>query len=241
MRGMNSDAATPPSWQFDETGHTGKDFASPAVVEAYDARHRRFRDVDRENEEIIAAIGLQERHSVADFGCGTGEFAVRAAGRCAKVYAVDISPAMLKAVEWKVRARGLSNVVCRLGGFLTYVHDGEPLDAIVTGLALHHLPDFWKQKALRRLNSMLGAGGRLFLMDVVFSGEDCERDIEAWIAALGRQAGPEMVADVSRHVRQEHSTFAWVMEGLIERAGFRIDRKEYAGGVTAGYLCTKSA
>lgn len=29
------------------------------------------------------------------------------------------------------------------------------------------MPDFWRQKALRRLNKMLKPGGRLFLADVV--------------------------------------------------------------------------
>lgn len=43
-------------------------------------------------------------------------------------------------------------------GFLTYEHQSEPVDLIFTKAALHHLPDFWKQIALLRLNQMLKMG-----------------------------------------------------------------------------------
>lgn len=46
------------------------------------------------------------------------------------------------------------------GGFLTYQHQGPPLDAVVTQIALHHLPDFWKQIALLRIFDMLKEGGK---------------------------------------------------------------------------------
>lgn len=118
-------------------------------------------------------------------------------------------------------------------------HEGEPLDAISTSMALHHLPDFWKQKALQRLNGMLKDGGRFFLMDVVFSEENCESNIQAWIDKLTRNVGPNMAEDISRHVRKEYSTFTWIMGGLLARAGFRIDNAAYADGVVARYLCTK--
>ncbi|MDD3926904.1 MAG: methyltransferase domain-containing protein [bacterium] len=106
------------SWQYDEMTHTGKDFASREVVAAYDARHRQFRDVDKENEAIINGLGLQPDHTVAEFGCGTGAFAIRAAGRCARVYAADISPAMLDYTGWKAQTQGIDNLVCSRGGFL---------------------------------------------------------------------------------------------------------------------------
>jgi cyclopropane fatty-acyl-phospholipid synthase-like methyltransferase len=63
--------------------HIGKDFASREVVKAYDARHRRLRDVEKENEAVIAALGLRGDHVVADIGCGTGAFVLMAARRCA--------------------------------------------------------------------------------------------------------------------------------------------------------------
>lgn len=232
---------TVPSWQYDEMIHVGKDFGSREVVEAYDARHRRFRDIQTENEDIIAGLGLQQHQTLADFGCGTGALTLQAARICSKVYAIDISLAMLDYVKWKAETQGLTNIVCCRGGFLNYVHEGEPLDAISTSLALHHLPDFWKQKALQRLNGMLNSGGRFFLVDVVFSEKEYEKNIPVWITKLTSKVGPEMAEDVSRHVRKEYSTFTWIMEGLLVRAGFRIDASEYSEGVLAKYLCTKTS
>ncbi len=43
-----------PEWQYDEMVHVGKDFAGREVVVAYDARHRKFRGVERENDAIVA-------------------------------------------------------------------------------------------------------------------------------------------------------------------------------------------
>lgn len=54
-------------------------------------------------------------------------------------------------------------------GFLTFSPGEESVDFIVSGFALHHLPDFWKQVALVRLAGMLRPGGRLYLRDVAFS------------------------------------------------------------------------
>lgn len=226
-------------WEYDDMIHIGKDFASHEVVEAYDAKHRRLRDVGKENEAVITGFDLSEDHVVADIGCGTGAFVLMAARRCAKVFAVDISTAMLDYTRDRAAREGITNIVYCNGGFLTYRHEGEPLDAISTSLALHHLPDFWKHRALRRINAMLKEGGRLYLMDVVFSGEDYERGIPAWIEKVRSEAGPDIAQDLMGHIRDEHSTFTWIMEGLLERAGFRIDDRIVSDGAIARYFCTK--
>jgi len=226
---------------YDEMIPAGKDFRSREVVEAYDAYHRSFRDVEEENATLIADLDLQPDQTIADFGCGTGAFTLQAARRCARVHAIDISRAMLDYVEWKARTEGVTNITCHHGGFLTYVHEDSPLDLIVSSLALHHLPDFWKQKALLRLNAMLRAGGRLYLADVVFSGKDYEANIARWIREMTARAGTHMEADLTSHLCTEFSTFAWIMEGLLVRAGFRIDKAEHTNGVLAQYFCTKIA
>lgn len=228
------------TWQWDETPAINLDFGDRAVVAAYDARHRKFRDVDGENAAILARLALQPKQVVADFGCGTGAFARAAARRCGTVVAIDLSAAMLDYVGWRAQEEGLANLVCRQGGFLTYAHAGPPFDAIHTGLALHHLPDFWKRAALARLAGMLKPGGRLHLLDVVFQEENLAANVEAWIAAMAAKGGAEVGESIRAHVAKEYSTLAWIMEGLLERAGFRIDQAEYSGGVLANYYCTKT-
>ena len=39
---------------------------------------------------------------------------------------------------------------------LTYEHEGDPPDAVLTRNALHHLPDFWKVAGLERIASCFG-------------------------------------------------------------------------------------
>ena len=131
------------------------------------------------NQEILSFLDLQPDQTVLEIGTGTGEFALAAAIHCSKVYAVDLSESMLRYVEKKAKSRGVSNVEFFQGGFLTYQHP-TPVDAVVTQLALHHLPDFWKQVAMMRIAVMLRDGGKLCLRDVVFNFDikDYERLIE---------------------------------------------------------------
>jgi putative AdoMet-dependent methyltransferase len=42
-----------------------------------------------------------------------------------------------------------------------------------------------------------------------------------------------------RHLAREYSTSDWIMEGLLTRAGFHIETRDYQGGVFARYLCRK--
>ena len=182
--------------------------------------------------------------SVVDIGAGSGQFALAAAQVCKRVVAVDVSPVMLARLSEKLDSSAATNVEAIDGGFLTYRHSGEPADVVYSRFALHHLPDFWKAIALSRIAGMLRPGGALRLWDVVYSFEpaDAERRIEAWITET-------MTGDVERgwtrselaeHVRDEHSTFTWLLEPMVERAGFGIVDANYsASGVFARYLCSK--
>jgi putative AdoMet-dependent methyltransferase len=229
------------SWQYDEMKQIGRDFGDPAEVEAYDARHGKFRNVEKENDEVLAKLDVRPSDVLMDIGTGTGAFALRAAGRCARVYAVDISRSMLDYARSKAAKAGIANVVFRPGGFLTYVHDAPPVDAVVTSTALHHLPDFWKGVALGRLNGMVRPGGQLYLSDVVFDHRNVRENIGRFIGWLEKAGGSAMRQDMESHVRNEYSTYGWIMEGLLERAGFRILDATVHEGVIGRYLCRKES
>jgi putative AdoMet-dependent methyltransferase len=231
-----------PGWYYDETRHAGVDYGDPAQVEVYDRRHCKFRDYRKGAEEILLALDLQPGQTVIDMGAGTGAFALHAAPRCRTVFAVDVSRAMLECARRNAEALGIANISFHRGGFLTYEHGSRPADAVVSVMALHHLPDFWKLIGLRRIAGMLGAAGRFYLSDVVFpSGvADYAPVIDGWVAAFAQAVGPEFVPEVETHVRDEYSTFDWAMEGLLEHAGFQIESARYADGFTAVYLCTKA-
>ncbi len=230
-----------PLWQYNEFRQVGTDYEDPKHVEAYDKRHAQFRDVDAECIGILDRLGLGPQSVVIEMGTGTGAFAIRAAHFCANVYAVDVSISMLGYARMKADKEKLSNIEFCHGGFLTYAHAGAPADALVTGMALHHLPDFWKSIALGRMNGMLKPGGKLFINDVVFEEKDAIPNILRWLDQLGAVGGQQLRDEVSAHVREEYSTLDWIMDGLLERSGFSIRSKEMTGGVLAKYLCVKTA
>lgn len=229
-----------PAWQYHEPDHPGANF--DALAEIYDRNMQKFRDVQGEIEEILDFLSLQPDQNILEIGTGTGEFALAAAHRCRRVYAVDLSAGMLRYAEKKAQARCISNVDFLQEGFLTYRHEGEPLYAIVSQIALHHLPDFWKQIALLRMAGMLAEGGKLCLRDVVFSFDPAKHGnfLDEFISKAAEKAGPQFARSICEHVRNEYSTTDWIMQGMIERAGFEIEKAKLSHGFFALYLCTKT-
>jgi SAM-dependent methyltransferase len=213
-----------------EIALAGAEHLDPAYVAGYD-RKAAFDPTDDLRE-----LGLGANSTVIDLGAGTGTFAAAAATVCKRVIAVDVSPAMLDAV----RARGVPNVECVQAGFLSYEGDGA--DVVYTRNALHHLPDFWKAIALKRVAGLLPLGGVLRLRDLVFSFEpqDAEHRIAEWLdRAAERPEDGWTREELETHLREEHSTFAWLLEPMLEHAGFEIESAEYRGGVYAAYTCVK--
>jgi putative AdoMet-dependent methyltransferase len=230
---------TSPDWYYDELRQIGVDFADAEQVAAYDRNQGRDPAEDR---ALVAALGIGPSDLVIDVGCGTGQFAGEAARIAREVIALDVSPAMLDFARRRAAEAGLGNLQFRRGGFLSYAHEGAPADLVVSKFALHHLPDFWKAVALSRLHGWLRPGGHFFLRDVVFSfgPGDCVRGVEDWIARVAQPSGQGFTrADFATHVREEHSSFRWILEGLIERAGFRILAVDSADEAYADFRCVR--
>jgi putative AdoMet-dependent methyltransferase len=228
-------------WRYNELKPCGVNYNNVLCALSYDVHHGKFRDYQRESEQIIALLDLDTDQTVIDMGCGTGAFAIYAAKNSRKVFAVDVSKAMLRYARRKAKKANLDNMEFHRGGFLTYEHKAAPVDAIVSTAVLHHLPDFWKLTGLRRLSRMLSTGGRLYLFDVVFSFNvnDYESRLNQWIESTAERIGPTFAEEVKIHIRDEYSTFDWIMEGILKQAGFVIDTVDYKHDLLAAYLCTK--
>ena len=229
------------AWEYDEFRHVGTDYASVEEVRAYDERMGKVRNIAEEADLAFDALQVTKESRLLEIGTGTGQFALRAAARCAHVYAADISQAMLEYARQRAADLGITNITFKQAGFLSYQHEGEPLDAVVSQLALHHLPDFWKGIALKKVWDMLRKGGRFYLRDTVFPWHPDHNaaDFERWISGLERVAGREMAREASAHIREEYSTFDWIMEGLLKSVGFNILSADYARGFAAEYVCMK--
>jgi cyclopropane fatty-acyl-phospholipid synthase-like methyltransferase len=149
---------------------------------------------------------------------------------------------MVDRLEAKLAAAGYTNVHVVLAGFLTFEHRGDPVDFVYSRWALHHLGDAWKAVALDRIRHNLRLGGVLRLLNIAYSfapSEMADR-VEQWRSTLPETADAEgawVRADIDEHIRDEHSTFTWLLEPMIERSGFRIEEAEYsADGFFAEYV-----
>lgn len=194
-----------------------------------------------EDVALLQRLGLTSSSIVIDVGAGTGQFTLAVAPVSEHLVAVDVSPVMLELLRVKVGRMGLGNVEVVQAGFLTYDHAGRAgRYRLLPVRALHHLPDVWKAVALTRLRSVLRPGDVLRLWDVVydFAPEEAEARIEAWCAKAGDGiVGEWSRAELEEHVRDEHSTFTWLLEPMIRRAGFDIDEALYShDGVFARYV-----
>lgn len=230
-----------PDWYYDEASHSGVNYSSREVVDGYDDQHTRFRDFRNEAARIVQALDINKDDVVIDMGCGSGELALCLAGHCSKVFAVDISPQMIDLCRRKISQRNIDNVYPVCGGLLSYRHDGEPVDAVISSVVLHHLPDFWKLIALRNINSFLKPGGRFFLFDIVFSFpvEESEESIDHWLNEMREKAGETLMEESIVHVKEEFSSWDWIIDQMLELAGFDIAHTSEEMPNAKAYVCVK--
>lgn len=231
------------SWWLNESVYVGPEHLDTDYVDGYEekAGYDAASDID-----ALLAHGIMPDATVVDLGAGTGVFAAAAAKRFARVIAVDVSPAMTRAMQRKVAVEELHNVAVVEAGFLSYnhaEHADTPADAVFTRNALHQLPDFWKVLALQRMADLLRPGGVLRLRDLVFDFEPATApdDIDAWIAGapITDPSKGYTSADLETHVETEFSTFRWLFETMLARTGFEILEAEYVRGTYAAYTCRR--
>lgn len=229
----------PRPWVFDELGHAGRENLDLEHVALYDDKE----DANASTEvERLCELGLDDRSTVIDLGAGTGQFTLAVAPLCRSVVAVDVSPPMVDRLKTKLSAAGYTNVEVVLAGFLSYEHQGEPVDFVYSRWALHHLGDAWKAVALDRVRHNLRPGGVLRLLDIAYSFPPSELTdrVEQWRSTLPETAdvkGAWVRADIDEHIRDEQSTFTWLLEPMLERTGLRIEEATYsADGFFVEYI-----
>ena len=227
-------------WQYDETIQIGTDYQNEDEVRNYDKHMQKLRDVDAEASEIRTALEISQNSTIWEIGTGTGECALALAANAKHIYATDISPAMLNYARLKAAQRQITNVTFNNGGFLSGFQPEEQVDGIISQLALHHLPDFWKARAFNTVAKKLKPNGRFYLRDVVFSPGTTDKDdfFQMVIGGIKAQAGEEVAQKTIEHIKSEFSTFDWILEGMIARSGMKLIEKINKGFLSV-YICGK--
>lgn len=117
------------------------------------------REAWQKPDEVLAALQIREGEVIADIGAGTGYFTRRFAARGAKVYAVDVSAALLE----RVAALKLPSVETILAAPDDPRLPAAAIDTIFFCNVLHHIDG--RPAYLARLRAALRPGGRIVVID----------------------------------------------------------------------------
>ncbi len=124
-----------------------------------------FRDWLHPPITILKDAGVGSDMTVLDFGCGPGGFSIAAAeivGPKGMVYAVDIHPLALEAVQQRALKRGFKNVATVCGSNITKI-DEEAVDVVLLYDVLHDLAE--PDAVLKELYRTLKSSGILSVSD----------------------------------------------------------------------------
>lgn len=231
------------SWQYNEFIQAGATYADVQRAVEYDEQMQKIRNPEKRAEDIIDRLLINDNDIVVDLGCGTGVLTVEFAKKCRSVIGVDTSSTMLEIALKNTKHENVSNVSFVNAGFLSYNHEGELADKILTSGAFHHLPDFWKVIALQRMNEMLKSDGILFISDVIFSFEpkDYVQEINTFLEFLKVKSEDILYRDGILHAKEEFSTFDWLMDEMLRHTGFVIEEKKIKTSTNMNYICRKAA
>src|SRR5260370_26663893 len=220
-------------WYYNERRQIGLDSAVASIYDRHD-------DSDIPARAALTMLGVQRGWRLADIGCGNGVLACEAALMGAEVDAIDISPAMLALADIQAKDRRVA-IRTQPAGMLSFAYQPDTYDLIVSEFTLHHLPDFWKAVALSRIYNALKPGANFYLRDIVFVSmpDGCERDVDQWADFSIKNHDFDRDSVVS-HMRDEYSTFGWVMEHMLTEVGFTLVSADYHAPMHGTYLLHNS-
>lgn len=152
---------------------------SQTAAPAHEMRHRHgdpmayiaslddpARDAYQRPDEVLKALTLREGETVADIGSGSGYFTLRfaaAVGEKGRVYAVDVSPDMIRHLNRRLRDAGVRNVATVLAEPDDPLLPEASVDRFVIVNTWHHIED--QPAYLALLKRMLKPGGQVVHID----------------------------------------------------------------------------
>jgi demethylmenaquinone methyltransferase/2-methoxy-6-polyprenyl-1,4-benzoquinol methylase len=201
------------------------------IAPVYDAMNRVMTaGLDRRWRRITVEQVVRPGDRVLDACCGTGDLAIAARRRGAKVVGLDFAEAMLE------RARRKSaEVEWVRGDVLALPFEDGSFDAATVGFGIRNVEDL--PAGLRELRRVLGPGGRLGVLEITRPRGALAPFYRVWFDGLvpllgrllpGGSAYSYLPASVRRFPDPES------LSALLEEAGFsQVRFRLLAGGIVA--------
>jgi len=197
-------------------------------------------------DKILALAAARPQDAVVDVGAGTGLLTLALAEHVERVWAIDISPAMLEYLSAKLASAQVENVQTVVASAVSLPLVDESVDLVVSNYCLHHLDESGKRRALREAHRVLRPGGRLVFGDMMFGlglAEARDREVVATkVRAMLRMGVPGVLRLLkngarvaSRRWERPARSQWWAAE--LELAGFAevgIEVLDHEGGLAWG-------
>jgi ubiquinone/menaquinone biosynthesis C-methylase UbiE len=124
------------------------------------------RDAYQKPHEVLTALKLKPGEVIADIGAGSGYFTFRIAhqvGPKGKVYAVDVSPDMIRHLNRRIRELKATNIVSVLADPDDPLLPGQSVNRIFICDVWHHVEN--PAKYLSTMKKILKPGGEIVMID----------------------------------------------------------------------------
>lgn len=124
------------------------------------------RDAYQKPHEVLTALAIEPGEVIADIGAGSGYFTFRLAHRVGdkgRVYAVDISPDMIRHLNRRIRELKAMNVTAILADADDPLLADASIDRFFFSDSWHHIEN--QSKYLLLIKKMLKPGGEIIMID----------------------------------------------------------------------------
>jgi ubiquinone/menaquinone biosynthesis C-methylase UbiE len=193
--------------------------------------------------KIVELVRPRSEDVVLDMGAGTGAVSFALAPYVKKVIAVDISEQMLNEAKRKAEDSNIGNIDFVVGDFLHPNVEGT-VDVIVSNIALHHLTDEEKEKAVKIMAEKLNDGGRLVLGDVIIFFDTTQKQADEVLNVIQEYMGrgkSRAIKELREVFSKKHPARFEDLERMIIGNGLKIEKVEKIFSIIGVIKAVKTA
>ena len=172
--------------------YMGREVAYVMGFQGINWLERSEREIEEDVSTLIKNMEIKTDDTIADIGAGSGYHVFKMAPLAENglVYAVDIQPEMLEAIELKKRSKRVSNVETVLGSEKSINLPKNSLDKILLVDVYHEFS--YPAEMVGSIKNALKSNGQLFLIE--YRGEDSSVPIKKIHKMTVKQSIKEMEA-----------------------------------------------